>query len=629
MEKENEFAKYLKTNKEQLDNVIVRRFFYTQTAEIYGGTKGLFDLGPPGCALKQSILKLWRQHFTIQEGMLEVESTMLTPSIVFDSSGHTKRFHDFVVQDLETNECSRADHILEDWMEKLIEEKPKNKEEYQLVKIKADSYTKEEIDELFEKYQITTKSGNKFSKAKPFNLMFGTQIGPLGSSKGFLRPETAQGIFVNFKRLLEYNGGKLPFACSQIGTSFRNEISPRQGLIRVREFPMAEIEHFVDPLDKSCKKFEILKDLEISLFPKGRQENNEGCIVMKLGEAVEKKMINNETLAYYMGRTYLFLKKVGLKEEGLRFRQHLDNEMAHYAQDCWDAEALTSYGWVEIAGHADRAAYDLSAHMKHSKQDMRVFIGYDVPRVEEVLVFKPKMPAFGKHFKRDTRFLMDYLKSESAESIIQLINEELFIKNKESYTLKVDEEKCFQITPDLIQIVKTKKKKTGRRFVPSVIEPSFGIGRIMYCVLEHSFYVRQDEELKNVFQFTPFVAPVKCCVLPISMREEFEPSINKVAYALGSAGISRKIDVSGATIGKRYARTDEIGIPFTVTIDFQTIEDGSVTLRERDSTKQVRGTLKEIVYAIQMLLKGKKDGGFEWEDVLSKYTQVKRPEKEK
>ena len=192
--------------------------------------------------------------------------------------------------------------------------------------------------------------------------MFQTHIGPSGAVKGFLRPETAQGIFVNFKRLLEFNQGKLPFAAAQIGAAFRNEISPRSGLIRVREFTLAEIEHFCDPADKSHPKFSGVADTEMTLYSACNQMNGEPAKLVKIGEAVAAGTVANPTLGYFLTRINKFLLKVGVDPGRLRFRQHMANEMAHYACDCWDAEILTSYGWVECVGCADRSAFDLTQH---------------------------------------------------------------------------------------------------------------------------------------------------------------------------------------------------------------------------------------------------------------------------
>jgi len=225
-----------------------------------------------------------------------------------------------------------------------------------------------ELDEVILKYKIKAPdTNNDLLHAYKFNLMFDTPIGPQGAIKGYLRPETAQGHFVNFRKLLEFNGGKIPFASASIGLGFRNEISPRSGLLRVREFTMAEIEHYVDPLNKNHKKFSLVKDMKLPLWSGKNQKDGSGVINdLSLEDAVAQKTIDNQTLAYFLARTYIFLTRIGVSTSGIRFRQHTEKEMAHYASDCWDAEVETSYGWIEVAGHADRTCYDLSAHSKVS-----------------------------------------------------------------------------------------------------------------------------------------------------------------------------------------------------------------------------------------------------------------------
>ena len=185
---------------------------------------------------------------------------------------------------------------------------------------------------------MKSPEGNAFGNAFPFNLMFKTTIGPEGTQAAYLRPETAQGLFVNFKRLVDYNAGKLPFAASQIGFGFRNEISPKGGLLRVREFCMAEIEHFCDPSDKSYPRFQLVKDKVMTLFSSENQLSTGKTEKMTIGEAVAKKMVDNETLGFFLARTQIFCERIGMDPERIRFRQHLRTEMAHYACDCWDLE---------------------------------------------------------------------------------------------------------------------------------------------------------------------------------------------------------------------------------------------------------------------------------------------------
>ncbi len=235
-----------------------------------------------------------------------------------------------------------------------------------------DSYSKAELTELYKKYDVKSEQGNALSDPVEFNLIFQTQIGPQGGAKAYLRPETAQGLFVNFKKLLDYNNGRMPFAAAQIGLGFRNEISPRAGLLRLREFAMAEIEHFLDPANKHHAKFDHVSSLCLPLLSADSQMSANPTVVtdMPLKTAVEKEVIHNETLAYYMARTFLFLQQCGIAKTAIRFRQHMKTEMAHYAKECWDAEVECSYGWTEVAGHADRGCYDLTCHTKGAKADL-------------------------------------------------------------------------------------------------------------------------------------------------------------------------------------------------------------------------------------------------------------------
>jgi len=222
---------------------------------------------------------------------------------------------------------------------------------------------------------------------------------PLSS---YLRPETAQGHFVNFQRLYEYNNSALPFASAQIGRSFRNEISPRNGLLRVREFTMAEIEHFVDPADKSHPRFKEVADTKIRFLRKEVQSAGKSDILeTTIGDAVSSQMVANETLGYFLARIFLFLTKIGINPERLRLRQHMANEMAHYATDCWDAEIHVSSSWVECVGCADRSAYDLTQHTKMSGKSLVARKPIDPPRFIEKVEPEWNKKELGLTFKKD------------------------------------------------------------------------------------------------------------------------------------------------------------------------------------------------------------------------------------
>ncbi|KAK3108208.1 hypothetical protein FSP39_003235 [Pinctada imbricata] len=355
-------------DRNKLEELLKQKFFYDQSFSIYGGVTGLYDFGPMGCAVKANLLQAWRNFFVLEEQMLEVDCAMLTPEPVLKASGHVERFQDYMVKDVKNGECFRADHLIEGHFEKLLKDKKVTdevKEEIRSLLPKVDGMSRDDMQAVLRKFDMKSPiTNNDLTDPIDFNLMFGISIGPTGYMKGFLRPETAQGIFVNFKRLLEFNQGKLPFAAAQIGNAFRNEISPRSGLLRVREFTMAEIEHFCDPDEKNHHKFSDVADLELVLYSACNQMDGKAPQRVTVGKAVSERLIANETLGYFMARIYLFMLKVGIDPKKLRFRQHMSNEMAHYACDCWDAECKTSYGWIECVGCADRSCYDLSQHAK-------------------------------------------------------------------------------------------------------------------------------------------------------------------------------------------------------------------------------------------------------------------------
>uniref|UniRef100_A0A8C5QTT7 Glycine--tRNA ligase n=1 Tax=Leptobrachium leishanense TaxID=445787 RepID=A0A8C5QTT7_9ANUR len=592
----------------KMEDTLKRRFFYDQAFAIYGGVSGLYDFGPVGCALKNNIIQIWRQHFIQEEQILEIDCTMLTPEPVLKTSGHVEKFADFMVKDVKNGECFRADHLLKAHLQKLMSDKKctaEKKAEMEAVLTQMDNFGQQDLAELFVKYNVKSPiTLNDLSPPVSFNLMFQTSIGPGGNMVGYLRPETAQGIFLNFKRLLEFNQGKLPFAAAQIGNSFRNEISPRSGLIRVREFTMAEIEHFVDPNEKNHPRFENVADLSILLYSSKAQLSGESAHKMRLGDAVEQGVINNSVLGYFIGRIYLYLVKVGVSPDKLRFRQHMENEMAHYACDCWDAETKTSYGWIEIVGCADRSCYDLSCHARATK----------VPLVTiNVVQFEANKGALGKAFKKDAKLVLEYLAICDACYISEM---EQLLNQKGEFSIET-EGKTFVLTKDMVSVKKFQKTIHVEEIVPNVIEPSFGLGRIMYTVFEHTFQIRQGDEQRTYFSFPAIVAPYKCSVLPLSQNQEFVPFVKELSEALTKNGVSHKVDDSSGSIGRRYARTDEIGVAFGVTIDFDTVNrtPHTATLRDRDSMRQIRAEISELPGIVRDLA----NGLISWANVEEKY----------
>ncbi|HIH75700.1 MAG TPA: glycine--tRNA ligase, partial [Methanomassiliicoccales archaeon] len=283
-----------------------RRGFIYPAYEIYGGIAGLYDYGPLGMALKGNIADLWRKIYALQEGFVEIDGDNVGPEAVFKASGHVDNFADLSVTCKHCGESFRADHLARD-----LHPNP-------------DSLSIEQLQKVLRDNNVMCPCGGEFADVEEFNLMFKTKIGPGNGRTGYLRPETAQSIFVNYTNLYRHCREKLPFGCIQVGRGFRNEISPRQGVIRLREFNMMEAELFVDPEDKSWPRYQDAKDKIVRLVPNCDEKEVE----MTIGEAVANGTIGNETLGYFIWVTYDFLTSAGIDPAKLRFRQHLKTEMA-------------------------------------------------------------------------------------------------------------------------------------------------------------------------------------------------------------------------------------------------------------------------------------------------------------
>lgn len=324
--------------------------------------------------------------------------------------------------------------------------------------------------------------------------MFQTSIGPSSNAPGYLRPETAQGQFLNFAKLLEFNQQQMPFASASIGKSFRNEISPRAGLLRVREFLMAEIEHFVDPHGgKKHARFGEVKDVELILLNRHTQLAGKTDVEkMAIGKAVAEKIVDNETLGYFLARIHLFLEKIGVDQSKIRFRQHMANEMAHYAADCWDAELLTSYGWIECVGCADRSAYDLTVHAKKTGAPLMVRERLPKPiSIQEWQVELDKKK-FGPHFKKDGKAVEAAVEALS-QAQLEALAQDLKLDGKITVEVPGIANNKVEISNDLIAIERRTRIENTREYTPNVIEPSFGIGRILYSLIEHNYWTRASE----------------------------------------------------------------------------------------------------------------------------------------
>ena len=553
---------------QELLSLCKRRGFLWPAYDIYGGVGGLYDYGPLGAALKTNIENYWRKLYVLGEGFQEIQCPIVAPEPVFKASGHLEAFADMYVECTQCGETYRADHLAKD-----LHDNPATLNEEQLGKLLRESNVRCEVCK------------GELTSPKRFNLMFKTSVGAGKGKTAYLRPETAQGMFVNFSQVFRFGREKLPVGAVQIGRAFRNEISPRQGLIRLREFNQMEAELFVHPDDKTWPRFKQVKMNALVLVP-----NSGKARTVTLGDAVKTKVIANEALAYFVWLTYKFAVDIGLDPKRLRFRQHEKIEMAHYAADCWDLEAEIGYGWTELVGVADRGNYDVQAHIKHSQADLTAFERYDKPKEIEIEVVRPKFDALGPLFKGKAKAVAESLGKLSSESV----------KGKTNVEVDIGGEKV--IVPSSCYDVGMKKEKvSGRKLIPHVIEPSYGVDRILYAVLDHAYRKKGDY---ITLSLKGLVAPVKAGVFPLMAKDGLDTIAFELNEALLSAGCSSYYDDSGS-IGRRYARMDEIGTPCCVTVDYDTKSDGTVTVRERDTAEQVRISKGLVPMAVGALVSGK------------------------
>ena len=416
---------------EKVVKVAQARGFVFNASSIYGGLRSSYDYGPLGVLLKNEISNYWWKDINNDNeiSVFPVDTAIIQSSEVWKASGHLAEFSDPMVDHKPTGERYRADQVPEDL----------------------------DIEDLTEPRQ--------------FNLMFETSIGPVQNENStvYLRPETAQGIFVNFENVLRTMRAKIPFGIANIGKSFRNEITPGQFIFRTREFEQMEIEFF-------CK------------------EEDE-----------------NKWFDYWVNKRLEWYKSIGIPEESLRLREHSENELAHYASKTVDIEFLYPWGWGELEGIANRGTFDLSSHEKASGKDLSYF------------------------------------------------------------------------DPD-----------TNEKITPTVIEPAGGLTRTLFALLCSSYDEDEvNDTTRTLFRFRFDIAPVQIGILPLSKKDELIEISNNIKNLLQES-YRTEIDIT-QSIGKRYRRQDEIGTPYCITIDFDSIDDKSVTIRNRDSMEQERVAIKDLL----------------------------------
>lgn len=459
---------------EIITSLAKRRGFVYQTSEIYGGLANSYDYGPMGVELLRNIKNLWWKTFIHdREDMLGLDSQILLHPETWVASGHVSSFTDPLVEDKITNKRYRADHLIEAWLDKNPDKKPAN--------FVVENLNTTQMAEFIKNNQIKSPDGNPISEPKDFKLLFETAIGTVvgGKAKVYLRGETAQGIFTNFKQILDSSRTKLPFGLGCIGKSFRNEITTGQFVFRTLEFEQAEIEYFFNPEETNWQ--ELFKNWQEKMW-----------------------QFVNQTL--------------GVDEKNIRWRRHTDRERSFYSKDTYDLDYQFPFGWKELWGIAYRTDYDLKAQMKHSGQSLEYTDPY-----------------------------------------------------------------------------------TNKKFIPHVIEPAVGINRLFLMILCDAYHY-DEKNKRTVLKLAPNLAPYKAAVFPLlknkpelvaKAKEIFNQLKKKHRLAWDDRG----------NIGKRYLYQDEIGTPVCITVDFDTLEDDSVTVRDRNTTKQNRISISKLESYLADMLK--------------------------
>ena len=564
---------------ELLSDLAKRRGFFWPSFEIYGGVSGYMDLGPLGTRMKRRIEDRWLQLFVSQHGFAAITSPVITPERVFMASGHIEHFKDLMVTCDQCHRHFKADHVITEAM-------PGHTD------LAIEAMSEQEIDTFIQENRIRCpECGGPLSRSEYFSTMFRTNIGPYGDVVGYARPEAAQGMFVDFKRVYDTSRGKLPLGIAQIGTVMRNEISPRQGPIRLREFTIMELEFFFDPKQRECEYMERIKDIGLPLLlAKDREPNHIQLTTVPAVEASSRGFVICDWLAYFMALSVKFVTSLGVPVDKQRFEEKLPTERSHYSAQTFDHQIwLDRWGWVEIAGHACRTDFDLSAHIKGSGVDLSVFEPFSTSIERKATVVVPIGSLLGPILREKTTAVVQELALTSPEELRRAFNDVGYF-----------EIQGFKILPSHVRLEDRTIRETGRRFIPHVVEPSFGAERILYSTLEYA-YTRVNDRI--VLKIPRQLAPLQITVFPLMAKDGLPKIAREIADSLATEGFDVEYDEAG-TIGKRYARADEIGVPISITVDYQTMKDQTVTLRDRDTWLQVRNDWKALPELVGHFLKG-------------------------
>ena len=539
--------------------------------EIYGGVSGLVDYGPVGATIKRRVVNSWIEHWGKVPNVVEIDSPTITPESVLVASGHVGEFNDKMSECKSCGGVFRSDHLLDS-----LDENP-------------DTLDSSELDELILKRGVKCPScdSQDWLDASSMSLMFQTSIGAMGGSRtAFMRPETAQGMFMLYPALYRHFRQRLPFGAMQTGKGYRNEISPRQGMIRLREFNMAELEYFIDPeeppavdLSRWERRIHMLPD------PDGPHPSE---VEVTIEEAFESGIVKHPTVAWFLAMTMHFLEDVGVEPSKVRFRQHASSEMAHYASDCWDCELSGEHGWIEVVGIANRTCHDLESHEKGSKSGLlKGWRSFENPVKESREVLKPDGAVIGPAFR------------ERASDVSAALSELKDLPERIPFTLSLADGTTVEIEEGMVTRVLEESTVSGEYFTPHVIEPAFGIDRIIWHILDHNYLESEkDGDEYTILTLEPSLAPYDVVVLPLFAKNGMDMMAREVLERITSiSGIIAEIDTS-RSIGRRYARADEIGVPWAVTIDHQSLDDATVTVRRRDDQKQIRVDVDALIESI-------------------------------
>ena len=564
---------------EIVNEIAKRRGFFWPSYEIYGGVAGFLTFGPLGALLKRNIEDKFRELFIYGLGFVEIESSVIVPEKVFQASGHLEHFREPMVECVKCGRRFRADHLLHEFAG--------------LSGVETERMSLSEIKEaLMERRISCPECGGEFGEPKYFLTMFTTTIGPYSKDVGYGRPEAAQNIFTEFKRLYEVTRGKLPIGIAVIGHALRNEISPRQGPIRLREFTIMDLELFFDPSSPECPLLKDVKDEVLRIIPAERRlRGEEEAIEVTVKEMVDSGLVRNEWLAFFMALAKRFLIELGIPENRQRFIEKLEWERAHYSAQGFDQEVLLGrLGWIEVSGHNYRTDYDLKRHMEHSGVDLTVYKELEKPRVIKEIVLKPNKSKIGPEFREAFNKVIRLLEEADPEEVEKSFHEKGFYMAGE-----------YRILPEHVSIVKVRREIKGEKFIPHVIEPSFGSDRLVYATLVHSYYTKKG---RNILKLPIGVAPIQVAVYPLVDKEPLNRIALEIFRELRREGFRVEYDAS-ASIGRRYARADEIGVPLAITVDSLTVDEGTVTVRDRDSWRQVRVRREDLPKILYEYFKGK------------------------